>query len=260
MVSFSGTALASNARTNLEAIMGKYDDKIWRLFAYDSYAEKYVEAKDANLSRFDDEFKVGNGNGFWLISRETKNVLIDILTYDGSIGSTTYMLLPPGWSMISHPWKIGVNLLNFDIDVSEDLLTWKSIDDSGNNLTSGSFWQFKGEAGSAGDWYEEKSFSTGTLDPNQSYWIKNLKDYPVALRIVNKTTIANRQISNSPLDIVKLMALNKLLKWIPDLTGLCFASLKDSQIPPDPPGGASGNEDASGQSKGGGGCFISVIN
>jgi hypothetical protein len=258
MIAVSGEALNKNIRSNLEKVFGAYDDTLWRLFAYDPLAEEYVEATDANLDRFDDEFRLTPGMGFWLISRSASTIEADVLSYDDGIGSVFYTVLEPGWNIVSHPWDTVVELPVFRLEASDDLINWVEIKDLGNDLVSHSYYQFRGNSGSPGNWYEEIAFDQCELQPNQSYWVRNEKSYPVILRIVKLLATASLQRMEPPDAMQTLVAKYGLERWINHLVPECIASAANT-LPPDPPGVAGTEDGAIGTSGGGGGgCFIST--
>ena len=126
MISFPGEELVKNVRANLQRIFGRYDETVWRLFAYDALADQYVEATDENIIRFDNEFSLKPGRGYWLISIATRDPSVKGLEYDPD--AVFYTVLKPGWNIFNHPWGTDVSLGTHDIEVSGDRTTWVGIE------------------------------------------------------------------------------------------------------------------------------------
>lgn len=242
MIAFSGRALDKNVRSNLEMVFGTYNEALWRLFAYDPLAGEYVEVRDENIWRFDDEFGLSPGHGFWLISRYNQNISVKGLSYDNNVGSVFYSILYPGWNMFSHPWTLSVNLGNYDIEVSVDGQSWVGFDDNDNNLT-GNFWRFKEATASPGDWYEP--LTDISLAKGKSYWLRNFMDQPVYIRI-KKQSMGRLRVPGLPGQI-KALAMKWFNRVLSVASRAVFAAPSNSVQPPPPPGAAAANDQSANQ-------------
>lgn len=247
----------------------KYNAIDNRSFLLDAEYSQY-QSFHADLSAYDMTGLVGSIYGkyrfysfiaglTYLISRETYTVQTDVLAYDDQIGSVFYAVLSPGWNIVSQPWSVAVETPAFRLEASSDLINWFAPEDPENDLVCPNFYRFKEDTGSPGNWYEEIALDQGRLEPNQSYWIRNEKPYPVVLRIVKMLNTGAVRVA-PPSDAIRTLVAEFRLKRVMNcLVPECFASLFRT-CPPDPPVLAGSEKDAIGASGGGGGgCFIISI-
>ncbi|MBI5843963.1 MAG: hypothetical protein HZB23_04745, partial [Deltaproteobacteria bacterium] len=261
MMAFAGQALEANLRTALEAVLGVYDDSMWRLFAYDTATGQYVEATNANLGRFDDDFAQGQGFAYWLIARNNTTLSEAALSAANTAGSTFYSVLYPGWNLISHPWKCAAGLVSHRIEISVDGETWTGVTDPENVITDQSFWKFKGAQGEPGAWYEEIAFASGSLESQTGYWLKNRTGMPVYIRLALKedSLLCKALIPQS----LKSAAARWVDKGLGGAVGMAIAA-SAGDTPPDPPGAAGASSETIGVgpksvAKSGGGCFVETV-
>ncbi len=257
MLAMAGVPLTRDARAALAEDLGAYDDTKWRLFAYDALAGVYVEATDENAARFAEEFSLKPGAPYWLISRTDATVSLEGLEYETGMGAAYYTVLPPGWSMLAHPWRTPVSLATHSMEVSGDGETWVSVADGANSLTSPSLWLYKGTAGEPGAWYDEAPWSTAALPAYAAGWVRNQTDGPVFLRMVQKDLVG--KASGLP-DRVRKAAQTMLAAGMDAGVAEAWAASLAADTPPDPPGAAGTGADAIGaevgEASGGGFCFV----
>jgi hypothetical protein len=92
--------LTDKSPSSVLANLGRYDDTQWRLLRYDNGTN--VEFGSPGFANFEP------GTGFWLITRESKQ----LGTGAGKSVTTAQnyvMTLPPGWSQIGNPFAFTVN-------------------------------------------------------------------------------------------------------------------------------------------------------
>jgi hypothetical protein len=262
MITIPGTALEENIRDILEAFLGPYDPIVWRLFAFDPNTGKYVEVTDENKNLFGEDYRLKPGAAFWLIARNTTLLSVESLAYDATDGSAFYTVLSQGWNMFGYPWN-DINDLSTNthsIQVSFDGTNWKDFDKEENVLTS-KFWKFKAMQGKEGDWYTEVDLSEEGLKPYHSYWLRNLKDVPVFLRMVKNGSIHDSTLDMPPVpDRLRKIAIAMLNHGMSTAAGDVIAA--SGAQPPAPPGG-TGFANVPGAigvyaSSGGSGCFIAT--
>ncbi|MBU2490879.1 MAG: DUF5123 domain-containing protein, partial [Proteobacteria bacterium] len=257
MLSFAGMTFDQDVRAALAGILGAYDDTMWRLFAHDALSGMYVEATEENAALFGEEYALKPGASWWFISRNDAFLSLEGLAYQSGAGAQFYTVLPPGWSMLAHPWETTVSLLTHDLEVSEDGETWMSVTSEGNDLTGPSLWLFKGPAGEAGAWYDEALWEDAVLPAYTAGWVKNLTGRPVFLRMVDKDLLGK---ANGLPGRLRKAAGDMLAAGMKAAVADAWAASLASGTPPDPPGSSGSGAGAIGvdvgEASGGGFCFV----
>ncbi len=222
MVSSPVTPSNSDPVVNLQDDLGNYDKTVWRLFRWNSLSAIYREYPFYGQ-------EVIPGKGYWLISKDAKN--IDIY---GVPEDTTFPFcipLYPGWNQIGNP---------FDFDIDWDYVyvlqlkppyAYYYVTSSENILTYKTLWRYSNGGYSA----------AATMVSGEGYWVKNLTADWVYLVVIP---------AESQLEKENIVLLESLL------TG--FGSSEES--PPAPPdsNGDEVSESSDGGSGGGSGCFIAT--
>jgi len=192
----------------MEAALGEYDDRYWRVFAY--LGGEYLEM---NTPAFD-ALPVVPGMGFWIITLYTNPV-----PFEGGIspdGVPYELVLPPDWSMVALPWvSTPIDLGN--IFVTDGVGTY-SITDPSNPLTQQCVWDYTGTGPYSG--YEKRDAGSYTLQCGTGYFIKVLSDSPVRLIIPPNNAVGSSLFPNRP-------------ERAP-------LTVRDDEEPPPPPGAAYG--------------------
>ena len=161
---FAGTleALLSD-----QAAFGPYDPTQWRSFRYLPASRGYMELSE----RTRDEFTPVPGRGFWLISASKNRIGTGPIEGMSTVTDSAYALvLEPGWNMIGDPYAFSV--------------AWDSALVDGVKIGEAESVAVEPPVG-----YEiGTGYRTGVkvLEPFGGYWVKNLSDRSVELRIPAK--------------------------------------------------------------------------
>ncbi|MDI6795330.1 MAG: Ig-like domain-containing protein [Desulfatibacillaceae bacterium] len=233
------------------ANFGAYDDRYWRLFAFDAAAFAtgdpnlyYVEATAID---FDERFPLSPAQAFWAISRNGGPVSIPGLTADNAADFQTTLV--PGWNMIGNPYTDRfvdfTKVLTFD---GENWYLQSNVADINNPLRNETLYEYNGLGA-----YQ----ATMLMAPNTAYWVYNNASAPVTLKI--------------PVDALTAQAGEKAkTTWFARLvergSKLITGAMADAVVrqPPLPPGSGGSNPGTSADSigvhtssaSGGGFCFV----
>jgi hypothetical protein len=120
---------------------GIYNKNLWRLFRWDSAAEKYAEFPEINS-------KMIPGNAFWLINSKGKSFLIKN-AYSLQADSGYTITLHPGWNQVGNPFAFPV--------------AWESIQNS-KLVQSPITWNMS---------MQDYELNQNILQPWTGYWIFN---------------------------------------------------------------------------------------
>jgi hypothetical protein len=161
---FTGTleALLSD-----QVAFGPYDPTQWRSFRYLPGSKGYAELS----SKTKDDFKPVPGRAFWLISASKNRIsTAPIKGLSTATDSAYALVLEPGWNMIGDP---------FDFPVA-----WDSILVDGERMADAESIMVEPPVG----YVIKKGYRLGveTLEPFAGYWVKNLSDSNVVLRVPPK--------------------------------------------------------------------------
>ncbi len=145
----------------LEDDLGWPDPAVWRMFAYSGREATYIEVPNETLFSFE------QGKSYWLAAASA--VQLDIERGQGLSAPTDgfySVALEPGWNMIADP---------FDFTVAWDSILVDSLRMMEQDVVEAPFhWnpQISG--------YED---GVAVLHPFDGYWVKNLSDSDVVLRV-----------------------------------------------------------------------------
>jgi parallel beta-helix repeat protein len=137
----TGSAL----KTQMEAALGPYDSRVWRVFTWDGTSSSYME----------------------IISTGT-----DPISFSGQPapdGGYVRVPLTPGWNMFALPWAT----TNIDLDnigVSDGINNYL-ITGANNTVTQSVVWDYTGTGSYSG---YERMDATFSLQPGKGYWINVL--------------------------------------------------------------------------------------
>lgn len=254
MVCFPVNPAASDSVRGLladPANFGAYDDRYWRLFAFDAAAfvtgdpnQYYVEATAVD---FDNRFPLSPAQAFWAISRNGGPVSIPGLVADNMADFGTTLV--PGWNMIGNPYSD--RFVDFSKVKTFDGENWylqSNVADIKNPLRNETLYGFDG----TGDYKAEM-----LMAPNTAYWVYSNAQAPVTLKI--------------PVDALTAQAGEKTQKtWFARLLErgerLISGAMADAVVrqPPLPPGSGGSNPGTNADSigvhtsaaSGGGFCFV----
>nr|HID59870.1 hypothetical protein [Desulfobacterales bacterium] len=193
--------------------LGRWEDKDGTSDAYDEYP---------------DLDSVRAGKAYWIIAKDGAEIDFpgDYITS----GPTYDISLKPGWNQISTPYNITVPWGDVRVDGSDVYY----VKDPDNTLTQKTLWKYNNDTG--------KYDSSLKMEPGNGYWVKNLTDHSITLRIPAVRASGERLASS---------------------TSISTSSSSEEQPPPPPGGGAgySSGSDSSGEASlggSGGGCFIAT--
>ena len=120
MISLPGN-YSNSAVSELLSIMGSYDNTQWRLFAYSNGAyNEYVSAAKSFSS-------INTGEGYFILSREAKQVSLPAGTTPDLSENYTIELEAGRWNIVGNPFSFDISIadiqaanpaINFDTDVS----------------------------------------------------------------------------------------------------------------------------------------------
>ena len=244
--------------THLQDDLGAYDRDIWRFFRWDPtlipadyqeypfyeyyWEELFLKSKYSSKDTVEDLcYFLGGiggymvpGNGFWLISKETKDVDMTGQLYPTSIPYLIFLY--PGWNQIGTPF-------DFEIDFDTVWIAWMAVSEEGildadlifdataleNTYTSRTLWKYADGHYSA----------TSVMSPGEGYWLNN-RTNGFALLLVNPVRATISEAYRASLE----------------QTLTLYAKASGEGTPPPPPGGIDPESDDS--SSDGGGCFIAT--
>ncbi|MCG3157726.1 MAG: hypothetical protein DKINENOH_04362 [bacterium] len=138
--------------------LGHYDDRHWRFLRYIKDTI-YAEFGDSMLVRFEP------GRGFWLITREPKN-LDSGAGYSVTTAKSFELNLQPGWNQIGNPFAFPVSWNDKDVVIKGDTVATALVgyQGSSNELIG----------------YD---YTRTVLNPWEGYFVNNPKDEVVMIRI-----------------------------------------------------------------------------
>ena len=152
----TGSAL----KAQMEAALGLYDSRVWRVFTWEGTLSSYIEMDDPGFV----DLKVYPGMAFWIISTGT-----DPISFSGQPapdGGYVRVRLTPGWNMFALPWATAsIDLDNFGVSDGIDNYLITGVN---NNLTQGVVWDYTGSGPYSG---YERLESGSSLQPGKGYWI-----------------------------------------------------------------------------------------
>jgi hypothetical protein len=159
-IDFTGTmeALLSD-----QGSFGPYDPFRWRCFRYLASLDDYAELSE----EYGEEFVPLAGRAFWLICSGTGSISSAPVKGLSTPTDSVYQIaLEPGWNQIGNPFVFPV--------------AWDSI--LVDTLTMA---EAEAVVEPAVGWETGEGYTYGieTLEPFEGYWVKNLTDDPVLLRI-----------------------------------------------------------------------------
>jgi hypothetical protein len=145
----------------MEDDIGFPDPLRWRMFAHDVLDSMYVEIPNDSVSSF------GPGRGYWLITRgshrlDTGPVIGTSIPTDSAFVIT----LEPGYNLVGHTFAFPVMWDSMTVG------TLAMARAEGTIVESAVAW--------VGNGYD---YSVDAFEPWEGYWVKNLTDSPVVLRV-----------------------------------------------------------------------------
>ncbi len=163
---FTGTL---DALLSDQAEFGPYDPTVWRSFRIVPVLSKYVELSETSAEEY---FRPAPGKAFWLISKHEHRIgTAPITGYSTPTDNAYEIVIEPGWNMIGNPFNFplgwdSVMVDSFTMDMNEAL-----------NLVSTLY-----------HWEPRQYYNpdAAILFPFDGYWIKNISDSNLTLRIPPK--------------------------------------------------------------------------
>ncbi len=172
---FTGTleALLSD-----QAAFGPYDPVKWRAYRYLPAAKSYAELSEAARQ----EFVPKPGKAFWLISASKNRIgTAPVRGLSTATDSAYALVLEPGWNMVGNPF-------NFPV-------AWDSITVDGIKMADAESTTVQPPVG----WVINKGYRMDEqiLEPFGGYWVKNLSDASVVLRIPAREAVPAAEMKDS---------------------------------------------------------------
>jgi parallel beta-helix repeat protein len=224
----TGSAL----KTQMEAALGPYDSRVWRVFTWDGTSSSYMEMDDPVFA----DLPIYPGMAFWIISTGT-----DPISFSGQPapdGGYVRVPLTPGWNMFALPWAT----TNIDLDnigVSDGINNYL-ITGANNTVTQSVVWDYTGTGSYSG---YERMDATFSLQPGKGYWINVLTGVNASMLIPRDNSGGYFVVSSSE-------------------TGSRSSTTTDShEEPPSPPGMSVNSSPGSSSGTAGpssGSCFIAT--
>jgi uncharacterized repeat protein (TIGR01451 family) len=166
---FTGTleALLSD-----QEAFGPYDPVKWRAFRYVPQSGDYVELSGESS----EEFQPSPGRAYWLISRSENWIsTAPVKGYSAPTDHPYEVVLEPGWNQIGDPFVFAVA---WDSILADTLIMAEA---EGVVVEPPVRW-------TAGEGYQ---YGVEVLEPFEGYWVKNLGDSTVVLRIPPREAAAS---------------------------------------------------------------------
>jgi hypothetical protein len=151
----------------LEDNLGARNPDQWRMFFYTSAGARYLEVPSGEISAFE------QGRAYWLIT--SKSILLDTAPQTAITTVTDIafsLLLEPGWNMIGNPYNFRTSWDSILVDtIGPGLMAMPDVE--GVIVERPVEWI-------VGQGYQ---YDIDLLNPFDGYWVKNLKNTNVILRI-----------------------------------------------------------------------------
>jgi len=252
----------TNLLTNLESILGGYNDTIWRCFAFNMSTTGYDEA---NAEDFVASYPLEPGRAYWLISRDDKDLKVDGLGLNSA--GPFEMTLHPGWNMVANPFNEDIDLGTFSIKVSADGEIFEDL--STTTLTDNELFKLAPQDDGQGNitWYTKMSLDPtsqdppyGAMAPFEGYWLYNGSLSRLIMRFEPLQPVGGA-LDKAPLfKRMVWFARRSVHQMIDAVSAMCFAGNGGGHEPPPPPGNPGSGEGSIGTTStaSGGGCFIAT--